>query len=46
MMNKEIHLHNAGVKNLQIITTGEPSDKPFAFNEIRLPLVLGLIMPS
>ena len=40
IINKEIHLHKAGVKNLQIITKGEPSDKPFAFNEIRLPFVL------
>ncbi|OTG77678.1 hypothetical protein B9T33_15160 [Acinetobacter sp. ANC 5054] len=40
IINKEIHLNSADVKNLQIITKGEPSDKPFAFSEIRLPFVL------
>jgi hypothetical protein len=40
IINKEIHLNKADVKNLQIITKTPPSDKPFAFSEIRLPFVL------
>ena len=40
ILNKEIHLSRADVKNLNIITKKPPSDEPFQFNEIRLPFVL------
>ena len=40
ILNKEIHLNSADVRNLQIITKSPPSDEPFKFNEIRLPFVL------
>ncbi|WP_180081762.1 translocation/assembly module TamB domain-containing protein [Acinetobacter sp. YH12201] len=42
ILKKEIHLNRADVRNLQIITKHPPSDKPFKFNEIRLPFVLRL----
>ena len=38
ILDKEIHLRKADVRNLRIITKGEPSDEPFKFNEIKLPL--------
>lgn len=44
ILKKEIHLNRADVRNLQIITKHPPSDKPFKFNEIRLPFVLRLDM--
>lgn len=37
---KEIHLTEADVLNLQIINKNPPSDEPFKFNAIRLPFVL------
>ena len=40
IVNKEIHLKSADVRNLQIITKTPPSDEPFKFSEIRLPFVL------
>ncbi|MGE8540581.1 MAG: translocation/assembly module TamB domain-containing protein, partial [Acinetobacter sp.] len=40
ILNKEIHLNSADVRNLQIITKTPPSDEPFKFSEIRLPFVL------
>lgn len=40
IVNKEIHLRRADVRNLQIITKTPPSDEPFKFGEIRLPFVL------
>ena len=40
IINKEIHLNRADVRNLQIITKTPPSDEPFKFSEIRLPFVL------
>ena len=42
ILKKEIHLNRADVRNLQIISKHPPSDKPFKFNEIRLPFVLRL----
>ncbi|WP_347461031.1 translocation/assembly module TamB domain-containing protein [Acinetobacter sp. ANC 7454] len=40
IIKREIHLNRADVRNLQIITKNPPNDKPFAFNDIRLPFVL------
>ena len=37
IINKEIHLRSAEVRNLQIITKTPPSDEPFKFSEIKLP---------
>ena len=42
ILDKEIHLREADVRNLRIITKGEPSDEPFKFSEIKLPFVLRL----
>ena len=42
LVHKEIHLYSADVRNLQIITKLPPSDKPFAFKEIKLPFTLRL----
>lgn len=40
IINKEIHLHHADIRNLQIITKTPPSDEPFQFSPIKLPFVL------
>lgn len=40
MLNKEIHLSHADVRNLKVINKKPPSDKPFAFDAIKLPFVL------
>ncbi|ANF81897.1 hypothetical protein A3K93_06625 [Acinetobacter sp. NCu2D-2] len=40
IIKKEIHLNNADVRNLQIITKNPPSDEPFKFSTIKLPFVL------
>ncbi|RLL31614.1 hypothetical protein D9K80_14775 [Acinetobacter cumulans] len=40
ILNKEIHLSHADVRNLQIITKLPPSDTPFSYSDIRLPFVL------
>ena len=40
ILDKEIHLKEANVRNLLIINKSPPSDKPFSFNEIKLPFVL------
>ncbi|RKG33998.1 translocation/assembly module TamB domain-containing protein [Acinetobacter tianfuensis] len=40
ILDKEIHLNRADVRNLQIITKTPPSDKPFVYSEIKLPFVL------
>ncbi len=40
ILNKEIHLSRADVRNLQIISKKPPSDEPFKFSDIRLPFVL------
>lgn len=42
ILNKEIHLSRADVRNLQIISKKPPSDEPFKFSDIRLPFVLRL----
>ena len=42
ILDKEIHLNRADVRNLRIYPKGPPSDDPFKFNEIRLPFVLRL----
>ena len=40
VLEKEIHLNNADVSNLQIINKSPPSGEPFKFSEIKLPFVL------
>ena len=40
LLNKEIHLSHADVRNLKIINKKPPSGKPFAFDPIKLPFVL------
>ncbi|MBH2001088.1 MAG: translocation/assembly module TamB domain-containing protein [Moraxellaceae bacterium] len=40
VLNKEIHLSHADVRNLKIINKKPPSGKPFAFDAIKLPFVL------
>ncbi len=40
VIHKEIHLHTADVKNLQIIYKKPPSNKEFQFAPIRLPFAL------
>lgn len=40
ILNKEIHLSHADIKNLVIINKNPPSGKPFAFDAIKLPFVL------
>lgn len=42
ILDKEIHLGHADVRNLRIISKSPPSDEPFKFNEIKLPFVLRL----
>lgn len=37
---KEIHLRDADVRNLHIITKNPPSDEPFQFSVIKLPFIL------
>lgn len=40
ILNKEIHLSHADVRNLKVINKKPPSGKPFAFDAIKLPFVL------
>lgn len=40
ILNKEIHLSHADVRNLKVINKKSPSGKPFAFDAIKLPFVL------
>ncbi|WAU74826.1 translocation/assembly module TamB domain-containing protein [Acinetobacter sp. TR11] len=40
ILNKEIHLSHADVRNLRVINKKPPSGKPFAFDAIKLPFVL------
>jgi translocation and assembly module TamB len=40
ILKREIHLNNADMRNLQVISKNPPSDKPFSYNDIRLPFVL------
>lgn len=42
VLKKEIHLSHADVHNLQIINSAPPSNEPFKFSEIKLPIVLRL----
>ena len=42
LVHKEIHLYNADVRNLQVITKLPPSSEPFKFKEIKLPFTLRL----
>lgn len=42
LVHKEVHLYNADVRNLQVITKTPPSNEPFQFKEIRLPFTLRL----
>jgi len=40
ILKREIHLNNADMRNMQVISKNPPSDKPFSYNDIRLPFVL------
>ena len=40
IIQKELHLNSADVRNLQIITKKPPTNAPFKFSEIRLPFIL------
>ncbi len=40
ILDKEIHLNEADVRNLRIVTKTPPSDEPFKFNTIKLPFIL------
>ena len=40
ILDKEVHLSHADVKNLRIINKSPPSNEPFKFSEIKLPFVL------
>lgn len=40
LINKEVHLSHADVKNLQIISYAKPTGEPFKFSEIKLPFIL------
>ena len=40
ILDKEIHLNRADVRNLRVINKSPPSDEPFKFSEIKLPFVL------
>ena len=42
ILDKEIHLSHADVRNLRVISKSPPSDEPFKFSEIKLPFVLRL----
>lgn len=40
ILNKEVHLSHADVRNLRIVTKKPPSGKPFVFDPIKLPFIL------
>ncbi|MBP6353315.1 MAG: hypothetical protein KA331_05865, partial [Acinetobacter sp.] len=40
ILNKELHLSHADVRNLRIVNKKPPSGKPFSFDAIKLPFVL------
>ena len=40
LLTREVHLNRADLTNLQIINKGPPSNKPFGFSPIKLPIVL------
>ena len=40
LLNKELHLSHADVRNLRIVNKKPPSGEPFAFDAIKLPFVL------
>lgn len=40
LLSREVHLNQADIKNLKIVNKGPSSNKPFAFNPIKLPIVL------
>ena len=40
LLNKELHLSHADVRNLRIVNKKPPSGKPFSFDAIKLPFVL------
>ncbi|MCP6059828.1 hypothetical protein NL388_31705, partial [Klebsiella pneumoniae] len=40
LLEKEVHLSHADVRNLRIINKTPPSGKPFEFKPIKLPFVL------
>lgn len=40
IVNKEVHLSDADLKNLRIVLKNPPSDEPFNFSTIALPFVL------
>lgn len=42
LINKEVHLSEADVQNLQIINYAKPTGEPFKFSEIKLPFILRL----
>lgn len=40
IVNKEVHFYKANIEHLEIINKKPPSDKPFEFSDIRLPVTL------
>lgn len=40
LLNKELHLSHADVRNLRIVNKKPPSGEPFSFDAIKLPFVL------